>query len=156
MVGIVARFQGYMTRPQPSLLDKKEGQVAEEAGTNEIDVHGDAGREEDDVVVEIYAEFKPVDHPLEPPDEDPPAKWPMPDSSLLNVGGILKQPSAESLWKKTESLAANEEGTAEQSPAETDRKRHHSIARDPALPSSFRSPHSNIFQVFQQCKEFQA
>ncbi|XP_026660339.1 uncharacterized protein LOC103706787 isoform X3 [Phoenix dactylifera] len=86
MVGIVARFQGYMTRPQPSLLDKKEGQVAEEAGTNEIDVHGDAGREEDDVVVEIYAEFKPVDHPLEPPDEDPPAKWPMPDSSLLNRG----------------------------------------------------------------------
>ncbi|KAG1334213.1 hypothetical protein COCNU_03G003320 [Cocos nucifera] len=76
-----------MGHPCEDGLDKEEREVIEEVGTNEIDVNGDTGRGEDNVVVEIDAEFKPIDHLLQPPDADRPVKWPMPDSSLLH-GGI--------------------------------------------------------------------
>jgi len=35
--------------------------------------------------VEVDMEFWPVEHPMEPPDEDRPVKCPMPDSSVINV-----------------------------------------------------------------------
>lgn len=34
---------------------------------------------------EVDMEFWPVEHPMEPPDEDRPVKCPMPDSSVLDV-----------------------------------------------------------------------
>ncbi|XP_073109357.1 uncharacterized protein [Elaeis guineensis] len=101
---------------------EEEREVTEEVVVIEIDVKGDTRRGEDDVVVEIDAEFKPIDHLLQPPDADRTAKWPMPGSSLLHVGGTLNESYTESLWKKTESLATNEERTAQQSSAQTDRK----------------------------------
>jgi hypothetical protein len=33
----------------------------------------------------VDMEFWPVEHPMEPPDEDRPVKCPMPDSSVINV-----------------------------------------------------------------------
>lgn len=35
--------------------------------------------------VDFYIEFKPIEHPLEPTDEDRPVKCPMHNSSVLNV-----------------------------------------------------------------------
>ena len=35
--------------------------------------------------VEVDMEFWPVEHPMEPPDEDRPVKCPMPDSTVINV-----------------------------------------------------------------------
>lgn len=35
--------------------------------------------------VEVDMDFWPVEHPMEPPDEDQPVKCPMPDSSVINV-----------------------------------------------------------------------
>lgn len=37
------------------------------------------------VQLEVDFQFWPVEHPLEPPDEDRPVKCPMPDSSVINV-----------------------------------------------------------------------
>jgi len=35
--------------------------------------------------VEKSTDFFPVEHPMEPPDEDRPVKCPMPESSVINV-----------------------------------------------------------------------
>ena len=38
-----------------------------------------------EVEVELDFEIWPVEHPMEPPDEDRPVKCPMPESSVINV-----------------------------------------------------------------------
>ena len=42
-----------------------------------------------DVGVEYNAEFWPIEHPVEPPDEDQPVKCPMPDSSVIKVSPFI-------------------------------------------------------------------
>ncbi|KAF8389661.1 hypothetical protein HHK36_024180 [Tetracentron sinense] len=58
-------------------LGKKESQVPLRDAIGETGCSGDHG-------VEANVEFKPIDHPTEPPDEDWPVKCPMPDYSVLN------------------------------------------------------------------------
>lgn len=38
---------------------------------------------------EVDFEIWPVEHPMEPPDEDRPVKCPMPESSVINVSNFL-------------------------------------------------------------------
>ena len=35
--------------------------------------------------IEVAVEFKPVEHPIEPLDNDPPIQCPLPEPSILNV-----------------------------------------------------------------------
>lgn len=39
--------------------------------------------------IEIAVEFKPVEHPIEPLDNDQPIQCPLPEPSVLNVSLIL-------------------------------------------------------------------
>lgn len=46
-------------------------------------------KKEDEEIVEVDFEIWPVEHPMEPPDEDRPVKCPMPaDSSVINVSNF--------------------------------------------------------------------
>ncbi|THF95570.1 hypothetical protein TEA_019007 [Camellia sinensis var. sinensis] len=47
--------------------------------------------------VECNTDFWPVEHPIEPPDEDQPVKCPKPDSSVMNVNGCTSLNSFDSL-----------------------------------------------------------
>ncbi|KAI5353416.1 PREDICTED: B456_003G186200 [Prunus dulcis] len=71
------------------------------------------------VQLEVDFQFWPVEHPLEPPDEDRPVKCPMPDSSVINIdivsckmhlqdGGRQEKRSSESsaMRKRTEVSSA--------------------------------------------------
>ncbi|KAL6295305.1 hypothetical protein ACE6H2_003447 [Prunus campanulata] len=71
------------------------------------------------VQLEVDFQFWPVEHPLEPPDEDRPVKCPMPDSSVINIdivsckmhlqdGGRQEKRSSESsaVRKRTEVSSA--------------------------------------------------
>ncbi|RWW63495.1 hypothetical protein BHE74_00029340 [Ensete ventricosum] len=104
MVGIFSVFSGgYMAKPShhPSLLqlDKKLAEVSEgeeEEGTDgtydahgEIERKGDDDDDDDGAEVEDDDEFKPIKHPLEPPDDDRPAKYPLPFASVVNVRHVL-------------------------------------------------------------------
>ncbi|KAF6135856.1 hypothetical protein GIB67_028175 [Kingdonia uniflora] len=41
--------------------------------------------------IEVAVEFKPVEHPVEPFDNDQPVKCPLPEPSILNDGRIWKE-----------------------------------------------------------------
>ncbi|XP_057485394.1 uncharacterized protein LOC130771744 isoform X2 [Actinidia eriantha] len=122
-----------------------------------------------DVGVEYNAEFWPIEHPVEPPDEDQPVKCPMPDSSVIKDG---KMWSSYSPRKRTDISATmtKEEMvvvTAEGPPARAVRKRHHTSTHhggDNTLTPLFRMPplhplpthNITIFQMLQQFNQFES
>ncbi|KAF5949928.1 hypothetical protein HYC85_011921 [Camellia sinensis] len=166
MVGIFSRLSLYMrSHPATSLLllDKKETlipAVVDESretrnrGSMDLCQNG----------VECNTEFGPVEHPIEPPDEDQPVKCPMPDSSVMNDGRMQEERFCDSLWKRTDlSAVMNKEGmvvvAAEPPPARAVRKRHHTSTQgDHTLTPLLRMPppqplptqNITIFQMLQQ------
>lgn len=54
------------------------------------------------------------------------------------------EPSSENQQKRTVSFMSSE----------VDPKSHHKSAEDASIPFQFRGQHYNIFEVFNQCKEF--
>ncbi|GLT91277.1 hypothetical protein SLE2022_091720 [Rubroshorea leprosula] len=88
MVGIFSRFSvgraGH--RRTQSALEEREvlpsnSEVTSTAGTAVASAHG----------IEVAAEFKPVEHPVEPLDNDRPIQCPLPEPSILNDGRIWKE-----------------------------------------------------------------
>ncbi|KAL5995500.1 hypothetical protein ACLOJK_025562 [Asimina triloba] len=114
--------------------------------------------------IEFEAEFKPIEHPQEPNDEDQPVKCPMPNSSLLNDGAARKERAAETLRKRAEISEMDEEEDGMvidiQPPAQAVRKRHQTLARDrmglPSFPPAHPQHATNILQVLRECNEFES
>ncbi|XP_057962862.1 uncharacterized protein LOC131154239 [Malania oleifera] len=119
--------------------------------------------------VESNAEFWPIEHPMEPPDEDRPVKCPMPGSSALNNGGMHEKQFAESLGRRAElSAVVNEEGmvvVAAEPPVRVVRKRHHTLTgRDHTIVPLIRMPllpplpvhNITIFEMLQQLDKFES
>ncbi|XP_028767045.1 uncharacterized protein LOC114724767 isoform X2 [Neltuma alba] len=124
---------------------------------------------------ENEADFWPVEHPLEPRDEDRPVKCPMPQSSVINDGGMHEKRFAESIRKRAEASAemAEREGEGARrtgmeadppDPARAVRKRHHTLTqggdleitpfiRTPPLPP-LPSQNVTVFQMLQQVDKF--
>ncbi|GFZ00345.1 hypothetical protein Acr_13g0017440 [Actinidia rufa] len=139
-----------------------------------------------DVGVEYNAEFWPIEHPVEPPDEDQPVKCPMPDSSIIKdssrfylaaifeVAVLLallvvlfypcprKRADISATMTKEEMVVV----TAERPPARTLRKRHHTRTHHGGdnttpllrMPPLYPLPtHSiTIFQMLQQFNKFES
>jgi len=87
MVGIFSRFsvvRGSHRRTQ-SAIDGREvlsprSDLAPATNTTTTETHG----------IEVATEFKPVDHPMEPLDNDQPIQCPLPEPSILNVRFLKK------------------------------------------------------------------
>ncbi|KAJ7954479.1 Cystic fibrosis transmembrane conductance regulator [Quillaja saponaria] len=126
--------------------------------------------------VENDAEFWPVEHPVEPQDEDQPVKCPMPHySSVINDGRTHEKRFVENLRKSIEvstvvmdgkrMVTTNVEPT--EPPVRAVRKRHHNLTSEgdyiitpmmrmpPPLP---QQPNQNvtIFQMLRQFDEFES
>ncbi|EXC05030.1 hypothetical protein L484_019278 [Morus notabilis] len=120
------------------------------------------------VEVEVDFEIWPVEHPMEPPDEDRPVKCPMPESSVINDEGSKREKRlAESLTKRAEESAANKQGKEDsgavaERPVRAVRKRHHTLTgeggddHDVIVPALTRMPplpsdkNLTIFQVLHE------
>ncbi|KAL5553338.1 hypothetical protein UlMin_040739 [Ulmus minor] len=135
--------------------------------------------EDDSVGVEVDFEIWPVEHPMEPPEEDRPVKCPMPHSSVVNDEGKREKKLAESLRKKAEESATTAAGEAEKKhatmeeevegerPVRAVRKRHHNLTRGeeehvimplsrmPPLPP-LPTQNLTIFQMLQQFDKFES
>ncbi|XP_019462750.1 PREDICTED: uncharacterized protein LOC109361686 [Lupinus angustifolius] len=123
------------------------------------------------VGVEKNTDFWPVEHPMEPPDEDRPVKCPMPESSLINDGGMHENRYAESLRKRVEASGAMEDKertatTGTEPPARGVRKRHHTLTnggdlvmtplmRMPSLPP-IPAKNMTIFKMLQELDKFES
>ncbi|XP_077241006.1 uncharacterized protein LOC143881665 isoform X2 [Tasmannia lanceolata] len=134
-------------------LDGKESKIPSSGKVEETSHSGKGSHS-----IELDVEFEPIDHPLEPFDEDRPVKCPMPNSSVLNEGGTRRERSAESLKKRAELSATIGEGKAvvpARPPVQAVRKRHHALSRNQSVPLSFRAPQTNILRILREYKGFE-
>ncbi|KAM0935370.1 hypothetical protein DsansV1_C29g0211101 [Dioscorea sansibarensis] len=87
------------TSPLPRNAEAVEESVVDCGADAAAAVHG----------IEICLEFKPVEHPMEPLEQDHPVQCPQPDTSLLNDGRVFKE--------RLSSVNAKEEGSHSQQEA---------------------------------------
>ncbi|XP_042978856.1 uncharacterized protein LOC122309434 isoform X2 [Carya illinoinensis] len=125
----------------------------------------------------VNMEFWPVEHPMEPPDEDRPVKCPMPHSSPLNdwglrtgISGILDGGTndrrfSESLRKRSEvpDLLSTEgvDGADVRPHVQAVRKRQHTLTHGDQTPVMRMQPlpptqNITVFQMLQQFDEFES
>ncbi|KAA0032122.1 hypothetical protein IC582_023870 [Cucumis melo] len=104
-------------------------------------------------------EFWPLQHPLEPDDEDHPVICPMPNStSLLDEGTIHNGKRTPESWRKRTEVSREVKLQAEARPV---RKRHHrTVTRPDQLMAGMSprptTPNFTIFQMLQQLDKFES
>lgn len=121
MVGIFSRFSVSKTghRRSQSALDEREvlppNADATSAATlstaTSAATHG----------IEIAVEFKPVEHPIEPHDNDQPIQCPLPEPSILNDGRIWKERVSAGARRRSD-LPVMQEAAAVEAEASTEAK----------------------------------
>nr|AFK33742.1 unknown [Lotus japonicus] len=157
------------------------GDHFEEQGSEFSLIDETGATEQNSIIMEVHhhhhqgvdknTDFFPVEHPLEPPDEDRPVKCPMPESSVISDERMHERRFAENLRKRgeiSEGMAEGErtDGIDNQPPARGVRKRHHNLThggdlvmtplmRMPPLPP-IPSQNISIFQVLQQLDKFES
>ncbi|XP_019101302.1 PREDICTED: uncharacterized protein LOC104785992 [Camelina sativa] len=112
MVGIFSRFsvvRGGHRRTQSAIdgretLPPRSDPVAS-TNTATASTHG----------IEVATEFKPVDHPMEPLDNDQPIQCPLPEPSILNDGRLWKERVSASSMRRRGDLAIVQDGMDEES-----------------------------------------
>ncbi|OMO60795.1 hypothetical protein CCACVL1_23866 [Corchorus capsularis] len=128
------------------------------------DHKGDMDLHHNNNAIEFDIEFWPVEHPMEPPDEDRPVKCPMPASSSINID---RKSFEESSRKRSEvpEMAARGVAVATAPPVRAVRKRHHHtltpvddhimkpLVRMPPLPP-LPTQNLTIFQMLQEFDKF--
>ncbi|KAJ0094893.1 hypothetical protein Patl1_15662 [Pistacia atlantica] len=119
--------------------------------------------------VEFELEFWPVEHPMEPQDEDRPVKCPMPTSSVINESRMQEERIGEGLGKRAEAPAEmNKEGNEvaiEGRPVRAVRKRHHTLTHEdnvinplmrmPPVPP-LQTQKITIFEMLQEFDKFES
>ncbi|GAA0149808.1 hypothetical protein LIER_08893 [Lithospermum erythrorhizon] len=94
--------------------------------------------------IEIAVEFKPVEHPTEPSDNDRPLQCPLPEPSILNDGRIWKERVSGGLGNRDD-LAVIQEG-APALPAEPEAP----TTRPRAILPSVSAPEHNILKMLEE------
>ncbi|KAJ0987557.1 hypothetical protein J5N97_005913 [Dioscorea zingiberensis] len=126
--------------------DDKEEEVISERDEEGLDeFNGELMEHEDN-------ELMPVEHLLEPLDEDGPVKCPMFDSFPLMDQSIWKEVVTDGGLQKRKGPFTTARETITQS---ANKRKHHSIGRDSTAPSPpSKTLHTNFLQVFNQCRDY--
>ncbi|KAK7407114.1 hypothetical protein VNO78_08757 [Psophocarpus tetragonolobus] len=147
MVGIFSRFSvgRNVHRRTQSALDEREVMppnseaAAAVASSATATSHG----------IEVAVEFKPVEHPIEPLDNDRPIQCPLPEPSILNDGRIWKQRvSATTVRRRGDLPVMKEGGTLESEDVGT--KPRTSRSNRMILPS-VSAPEHNLLKLLEEC-----
>ncbi|XP_057802048.1 uncharacterized protein LOC131017347 [Salvia miltiorrhiza] len=149
MVGIFSRFSRSAHRRAQSAIDLREAlpsapeattlAIASEAASLSSVPHG----------IEIATEFKPVERPSEPLDNDQPVQCPLPEPSILNDGRIWKERVSSVVPRRSDALtpAIQEETSTE--PETLPRKPP--PAPKPVILPSISAPEHNILKLLDEC-----
>uniref|UniRef100_A0A5B6YUS1 Uncharacterized protein n=1 Tax=Davidia involucrata TaxID=16924 RepID=A0A5B6YUS1_DAVIN len=148
MVGIFSRFSARRTghRRAQSAIDEREilppnseaTGAAIVAGTALAAAHG----------IEVAVQFKPVEHPTEPLDNDRPIQCPLPEPSILNDGRIWKE-RVSAGTRRMADLPVMREG---ETPIESE-----AAGTKPRPPSnrlilpSISAPEHNFLKLLEEC-----
>ncbi|CAA6657251.1 unnamed protein product [Spirodela intermedia] len=94
--------------------------------------------------MEIYVEFKPVEHPTEPLDHAQPLKCPLPEPSIINDGRIWKERMSANAQARTDILPIMKESSSLESEASRLRAKH-------LILPSFSAPEHKILNLLEEC-----
>ncbi|KAK0590728.1 hypothetical protein LWI29_030894 [Acer saccharum] len=146
MVGIFSRFSvGRAShRRTQSALDEREvlppnpEVVTDTATATTAAAHG----------IELAVEFKPVEHPIEPPDNDRPIQCPLPEPSILNDGRIWKERVSAGMRRRGDLPVMKEEGALE---AEAVGTKPRQIQSNRLILPSLSAPEHNLLNLLEEC-----
>ncbi|XP_022145314.1 uncharacterized protein LOC111014798 [Momordica charantia] len=138
MVGIFSRFSSSRAghRRAQSALDGREvlPPNPESVGVTATSAAASHG-------IEVAVEFKPVEHPVEPLENDRPIQCPLPEPSILNDGTIWKQRSAS--MRKLADLPVMKE-------AEVGETRPQATRPNRLILPSISAPERNILNLLEE------
>lgn len=145
MVGIFSKFSVSKSghRRTQSALEEREvlPQESEVTGANAAAsavAHG----------VEVAIEFKPVEHPIEPLDNDKPVECPLPEPSVLNDGRIWKERVSAANVRRRADLPLTNEGTTT-GDSDTGGWMHPTRSNRMILPS-LSAPEHNLVNLLEE------
>ncbi|XP_021889016.1 uncharacterized protein LOC110807993, partial [Carica papaya] len=98
--------------------------------------------------IEVAVEFKPVEHPIEPMDNDRPIQCPLPEPSILNDGRIWKERVSANARRRVD-LPVMKEGVTLESEAAGMKSRPSQTNRG-ILPS-LSAPEHNLVNLLEEC-----
>ena len=146
MVGIFSRFSvgRNVHRRTQSALDEREVRppnseaAAAVASAATATSHG----------IEVAVEFKPVEHPIEPLDNDRPIQCPLPEPSILNDGRIWKERVSATVRRRGDLPVMKEGGTLESEDAGA---RPRTSRSNRMILPSVSAPEHNILKLLDEC-----
>ncbi|XP_077234899.1 uncharacterized protein LOC143877055 [Tasmannia lanceolata] len=147
MVGLFSRVSGSKTGLRRSQSALNAGEVplknAEAGGSGSsaaaAATHG----------IEVAIEFKPIEHPIAPPENDQPVRCPLPEPSILNDGRIWKERLSAGV-KRRGDLPVVKEGADLESDGSVPKQRPAPPKRF-TLPSSISAPEHDLLTLLQEC-----
>ncbi|XP_038982299.1 uncharacterized protein LOC120110785 [Phoenix dactylifera] len=144
MVGIFSRFSGRRSRHRRANSAIEVGEtmapIAEVPGpTPPTAAHG----------VQVAVELKPVEHPIEPLNNDQPVKCPLPEPSILNDGRVWKERMSSASARVRTNLPVVKDQPHLESEA-GGRKPHSNPPKRTILPS-ISAPEHNILTLLEEC-----
>ncbi|KAL1211121.1 hypothetical protein V5N11_008580 [Cardamine amara subsp. amara] len=149
MVGIFSRFSVVRDghRRTQSAIDGREGlssssDLVTSTNTTTSATHG----------IEVVTEFKPVEHPMEPLDDDQPIQCPLPEPSILNDGRIWKERLSASMRRRGD-LAIVKDGIDEESDVSVTKLSQTSQPNPTRLiVPSLSAPEHGLLNLLEECK----
>ncbi|KAJ4837275.1 hypothetical protein Tsubulata_017332 [Turnera subulata] len=144
MVGIFSRFsagRGGVHRRTQSALDERE--VIPQNADLPIATTATAGAPHG---IEVAVEFKPVEHPVEPHDNDQPIQCPLPEPSILNDGRIWKERVSATVRRRSDLPVMKESGGIESESTGMTRPQSNRLI----LPS-ISAPEHNLLKLLEEC-----
>ncbi|XP_052210837.1 uncharacterized protein LOC127813744 [Diospyros lotus] len=148
MVGIFSRFSSSKNghRRAQSALDEREALPPNTEGTGPSPVTGSGLAAAHGIAVAV--EFKPLEHPTEPLDNDRPIQCPLPEPSILNDGRIWKERVSAGARRRAD-LPVMQEETPTEPPQATETRRPPKSNR--MILPSISAPEHNIIKLLEEC-----
>ncbi|CAN8316446.1 unnamed protein product [Cochlearia groenlandica] len=97
----------------------------------------------------VTTEFKPVDHPIEPLDNDQPIQCPLPEPSILNDGRVWKERVSASMRRRGDLVIGQDEESdgSVTKPSQTSQRNPNRVI----LPS-LSAPEHDMLNLLEECK----
>ncbi|CAN8313902.1 unnamed protein product [Cochlearia groenlandica] len=104
--------------------------------------------------IEVAIEFKPVEHPVEPLDNDHPIQCPLPEPSILNDGRLWKERVSASTRRRGDLQVVKDEISAESGGSAARPPRPSPPPNRSILPS-LSAPEHNLINLLEECNAMQ-
>ncbi|KAJ4728554.1 Cystic fibrosis transmembrane conductance regulator [Melia azedarach] len=144
MVGIFSRFSvgrnGH--RRAQSALNEREVLPPNPQVTGAVTATATHG-------IEVAVEFKPVEHPIEPLDNDRPIQCPLPEPSILNDGRLWKERVSAGMRRRPDLPVMKEGGVTLESEAVGTKPRPTQSNR--LILPSLSAPEHNLLNLLEEC-----